>query len=70
MGFATTVKAGRRKLNMTQKEFAELLDVPVPTLQGWEKTDGKDPNQATQNYIKVAVAHPEMVRQVLRSSRE
>lgn len=69
MEFSATVKLGRRKLHMTQKEFADLLEVPVPTLQGWERTDSKEPNQATQNFVKVAIARPEVVREVLKSSR-
>lgn len=67
MTFADTVKAGRRKLDMTQKQFADFLHVPFPTLQGWERTESKDPNQATQNYVKVAIARPDVVREVLKT---
>lgn len=66
MTFSDVTRSGRRKLKMTQKEFAvDILHVPLSTYQGWEKTDSKEPNQATQNFVLVALAHPEMVRSVL-----
>lgn len=63
--FADTVKAGRRKLNMTQTQFADLLCVPLTTEQGWERTNSKEPNQATQNFVRIAIARPDVIREVL-----
>lgn len=70
MAFADITRNGRRKLNLTQKEFAEeVLHVPLSTLQGWEKKDSKEPNQATQNFVMVALAHPDIVKAVLFETR-
>jgi len=68
MPFADTVKAGRRKLEMTQIQFADLLCVPLTTEQGWERTNSKEPNQATQNLVRIAIARPDVVREVLKTS--
>jgi putative transcriptional regulator len=31
------IKEIRQKLNLTQKEFAKLINCPLATLQGWEQ---------------------------------
>ncbi|ACT52071.1 helix-turn-helix domain-containing protein [Methylovorus glucosotrophus] len=69
MAFAEITRIGRRRLRMTQREFSEdVLHVPLSTYQGWEKKDSKEPNQATQNFVLVALAHPEIVKAVLEKT--
>ncbi len=58
------VTAARTKLGMTQEEFAKLLSVSVRTLQGWEQ-GLKQPAGAARSLIRVAVARPDVVREVL-----
>jgi len=58
------VATARNKLGMTQEEFAKLLNVSVRTLQGWEQ-GLKQPAGAARSLIRIAVAQPDMVREVL-----
>jgi putative transcriptional regulator len=58
------VKHVREKLGMTQEEFAQMLGVSARTLEGWEQGKTK-PSGAAVSLIKIAVARPDVVREVL-----
>ncbi len=64
--FAEFLRCGRKHLKLSQEQFADLLDLSVVTLRGWEQPKKNIvPNRATQNYIRVALAHPEVISKVL-----
>lgn len=64
--FSTLVCQGRKRLNLSQEKFADFLGIPVVSLRGWEQPAKNIlPNQATQNYVRVALAYPEVIRKVL-----
>ena len=64
--FASFVRHGRKNLRLSQEEFADLLDLSVITLRSWEQEKKHAiPNKATQNYIRVALACPEVISKVL-----
>lgn len=57
----------RSNLGMTQKNFAELLGVPVRTLHDWEQ-GRREPSGAAKTLLKIASRHPEVLREVLEDS--
>lgn len=54
----------RHKVGLSQAEFAELLGVSRRTLQDWEQGRRK-PTGAAQTLLRVAVRHPEALRDSL-----
>lgn len=57
------VAQARQALKLTQDGFAELLGVSVRTLQEWEQNRRK-PSKSAEVLLKVAIRHPEVVREV------
>lgn len=57
----TEVQAVRRKLGVTQKQFAELLHINTRTLENWEQGRTK-PNEQAAVLIKLVAARPELVK--------
>lgn len=53
----------RDKMELTQKEFAELLDVSVRTLQNWEQ-GRRRPRGPARTLLKVADQEPDALRRV------
>lgn len=51
----------RARMAMTQTEFALLLGVSARTLQDWEQ-GRREPTGAAKTLLRVAVAHPEVLR--------
>ncbi len=49
----------RTKLNLTQDEFAGLLNISVGTLKNWEQSRRK-PEGPARVLLSVAAAHPEI----------
>jgi putative transcriptional regulator len=49
------VKRIRAKLGLSQSEFADLLAVPVRTLQQWEQ-DRQEPRSSAVSLLKLAEA--------------
>ena len=49
----------RTKLNMTQYEFATMLNISVNTLRNWEQSRRK-PEGPARVLLGVAAAHPEV----------
>jgi putative transcriptional regulator len=53
----------RDKMELTQEEFAALLDVSVRTLQNWEQ-GRRDPRGPARTLLKVADQEPDALRKV------
>lgn len=57
------VVEARHKTGLTQAGFADLLGVSKRTLQQWEQARSK-PSGAAQSLIKIALRHPEILREL------
>lgn len=51
----------RHRMGLSQKEFAELLDVSLGTLRGWEQ-GRREPTGTARTLLRVAEKHPEALR--------
>jgi putative transcriptional regulator len=60
-----SIKETRQKYNLTQSEFAELLDVSLRTLQNWEQ-GRRDPEGPAKVLLKVAAVHPEAILDTIK----
>jgi putative transcriptional regulator len=49
--------SARQSVNLTQKEFAQLLDVSVDSVQDWEQ-ERRTPRGAAKTLLHVARSHP------------
>jgi putative transcriptional regulator len=57
----TVAALARAKVGVSQSEFAALLGVSIRTFQDWEQ-GRRNPTGAAQTLLRVAVAHPEALR--------
>ena len=57
-GEPVDVKAVRTNLGWTQEQFALLFNLPLATVQHWEQ--GRELDQAANNYLRVILADPEL----------
>lgn len=57
----SAVAAARVQIGLSQSEFAGLLGVSLRTLQDWEQ-GRREPTGAARTLLKVAVSHPEVLR--------
>lgn len=57
----TTAALARASAGLSQSAFAALLGVSTRTLQDWEQ-GRRQPTGAAQSLLRVAVAHPEALR--------
>lgn len=57
----------RRRLNMTQKEFAREFQIAVGTLRDWEQ-GVHVPDSTAKAYLRVIERDPEAVKHALQSS--
>ena len=55
------IAQARNRLGMSQSELATLMGVSTRTLQDWEQGRRK-PTGAAQMLLRVAIAHPEALR--------
>jgi putative transcriptional regulator len=55
------IAEARSRLGMSQSELAALMGVSPRTLQDWEQGRRK-PTGAAQTLLRVAIAHPEVLR--------
>ena len=53
----------RAHVGLSQQEFASLLGVSTRTLQDWEQ-GRREPTGAAKTLLRVAVAHPEILREL------
>jgi putative transcriptional regulator len=60
------VLAARQKSALSQSQFAALLGVSVRTLQEWEQ-GRRQPSRAAQTLLRVAMAHPNVLRELAES---
>ena len=60
-----SIKETRQKYNLTQAEFAELLDVSLRTLQNWER-GRREPQGPAKVLLKVASVHPEAILDTIK----
>jgi putative transcriptional regulator len=56
----TDIKMVRRKLNLSQSEFALMIGVSLSTLQNWEQ-GRRRPEGPAQALLKVAASNPKAV---------
>ena len=56
----------RRRLKLTQEEFAEQFCIPIETVKAWEERR-TEPDETAMAYLKVINLEPEMVRMTLRA---
>ena len=56
-------RAIRRSLGLTQLEFAELLNVPIATIQGYEQ-GRRAPDAPARSLLRVAFAAPDLLRSI------
>lgn len=55
--------AARKSVNLTQREFAQLLNVSVDSVQDWEQ-GRRSPRGAAKTLLRVAKQHPEVLEQI------
>ncbi|SEQ21707.1 helix-turn-helix domain-containing protein [Giesbergeria anulus] len=60
----TVAAQARAKVGVSQSAFAKLLGVSVRTLQEWEQ-GRRQPSGAAQSLMRVAQAHPEILRELV-----
>lgn len=63
----TVAALARAKVGVSQSEFAALLGVSIRTFQDWEQ-GRRNPTGAAQTLLRVAVAHPEALRDLPRAA--
>ena len=56
--------AARQSVNLTQKEFARLLNVSVDSVQDWEQ-GRRSPRGAAKTLLQVAKQHPEVLERIV-----
>jgi putative transcriptional regulator len=55
--------SARKSVNLTQREFAKLLDVSIDTIQDWEQ-GRRRPRGAAKTLLKIAQTHPKVLEQL------
>lgn len=58
------VKAVRKKLHLSQMEFAHYFGVSIRTIQEWEQ-HRRTPGSTARNFLKVIEKVPEIVQEIL-----
>jgi putative transcriptional regulator len=61
------VKAIRKRLDMTQKDFAQAFSLPIGTVREWE-IGRRSPDQAAKVLLAVIAAKPKVVQQVVKKT--
>ncbi len=55
--------SARKSVNLTQREFAKLLNVSIDTVQDWEQ-GRRSPRGAAKTLLKIAHNHPKVLEQL------
>ena len=58
---AVDLKALRARLGLTQEQFALKFNLPLQTVQHWEQ--GRELDQASNNYLRVIMSNPAVASQ-------
>jgi putative transcriptional regulator len=61
------VRAIRRKLRMSQSEFAEKYRIPLPTLKNWEQ-GRRQPDAPASAYLQAIAMRPREISEAFESS--
>jgi putative transcriptional regulator len=56
--------SARQSVNLTQKEFARLLNVSVDSVQDWEQ-GRRSPRGAAKTLLRVAHDHPDVLERLV-----
>lgn len=54
--------SARRSVNLTQRQFAELLNVSIGAVQDWEQ-GRRSPRGAAKMLLKIAQTHPDILEE-------
>lgn len=68
-GKRTYIKHLRRRLGLTQEEFAARFHLPYTTVRDWEQ-GVREPDTAARNLLQVIEHNPEVVMQALEAQDE
>ena len=60
------IKAIRKKLNLSQSDFALMIGVSISTLRNWEQ-GCREPDDPAKALLKVALKNPRAVMEALHS---
>lgn len=55
--------SARKSANLTQRQFAELLNVSIDAVQDWEQ-GRRSPRGAAKTLLKIAHIHPEVLVEI------
>ena len=55
--------AARQSVSLTQKEFAQLLNVSIDSIQDWEQ-GRRSPRGAAKTLLRIAQEHPEVLEKI------
>ena len=55
--------SARRSVDLTQREFAKLLNVSIDTIQDWEQ-GRRSPRGAAKTLLKVVQSHPKVLEEL------
>lgn len=69
-GRRAKLKLLRNLLNLTQREFAELYDLPFSTVKNWEQPDRGEPTGAGAVLLDLIFEDPEEIRRLIKKSKD
>jgi putative transcriptional regulator len=55
--------SARQSVSLTQKEFAQLLNVSIDSIQDWEQ-GRRSPRGAAKTLLRIAQEHPEVLEKI------
>jgi len=55
--------SARQSINLSQREFAQLLNVSIDSVQDWEQ-GRRSPRGAAKTLLRVAKSHPEVLEKI------
>lgn len=55
--------SARKSVNLTQRQFAELLDVSINAVQDWEQ-GRRSPRGAAKTLLRIAQNHPDILEEM------
>lgn len=61
---ARALREVRKRLAMTQEEFAQAYEIPTATVRDWEQ-GRREPDAPARAYLKAIASDPEAVRRAL-----